>query len=196
MKKLNNIAIKLIVSDFFLYSAWGLIAPIFAIYITEQIDGGTVEVVAFATAIFWLTKSCIQPFLANVIDLVQGEKDDFRLLIMGTLAVALVPFGYFFATQAWHIFLLEFFRGATMACIVPAWSGIFTRHISKGWEAFSWSIESTGVGFAYGFAAAFGGVIALTFGFGAVFLFVGFSKLLSVLVLILTYKRMFLNENE
>lgn len=196
MKKLNNIAIKLIASDFFLYSGWGLIAPIFAIYITEQIEGGTIEVVAFATALYWIAKSIIQPFLANIIDLLDGEKDDFKLLIMGTLAVALVPFGYFFATQVWHIFLLEFFRGVAMACIVPAWLGIFTRHISRGWEAFSWSIQSTSIGLAYGFAAAFGGVLALTFGFGAVFLFVGFSKLLSALVLFLIYKGMFLNKNE
>lgn len=191
MKKLNNIAIKLIASDFFLYSGWGLIAPIFAIYITEQIEGGTIEVVAFATALYWIAKSIIQPFLANIIDLLDGEKDDFKLLIMGTLAVALVPFGYVFATQVWHIFFLEFLRGVAMACIVPAWFGIFTRHISKGWEAFSWSIQSTSTGLAYGFAAAFGGVVALAFGFGAVFIFVGCLKILSAIILFLTYKDFF-----
>ncbi len=191
MRRLNKVIIKLITADFFLHSGWGLIAPIFAIFITRQIEGGTIEVVAFATATYWIVKSAIQPFLANILDVVKGEKDDFKFLIFGMYAVALVPFGYFFATQVWHIFFLEFVRGVAMACVVPAWYGIFTRHINKGWEAFSWSVQSTGLGFAAGFAAAFGGVIASSMGFGAVFVMVGILKIISATMLLSVYNKLF-----
>ncbi len=191
MARLNKVIINLITADFFLHSGWGLIAPIFAIFITQQIEGGTIEVVAFATATYWIVKSSIQPFLANVLDVVKGEKDDFKFLVLGMYTVALVPFGYFLATQVWHIFVLEMIRGIAMACVVPAWYGIFTRHINKGWEAFSWSVQSTGLGFAAGFAAAFGGIIASSMGFGTVFIMVGTLKFVSATMLLSVYNKLF-----
>jgi len=103
----------------------------------------------------------------------------------------LIPLGYFFSTQLWHIFLLEFIRGLAMACVVPTWSAIFTRHIDKGWEAFSWSIESTGVGFAAGFAAVFGGILANILGFKVVFVLVSFFGLISSTVLLLIRRQIF-----
>ncbi len=190
-KRLNKIIIRLITADFFLHSGWGLIAPIFAIFITEQIEGGSLEMVAFAVAAYWIVKSALQPFLANVLDLIKGEKDDFDFLVYGSYVNALVPLGYFFATSISHIFLLEIIRGITMACIVPAWYGIFTRHINKGWEAFSWSIQSTGLGFAAGIAAAFGGLVATFLGFQAVFILVCFLKMISATLLFFTRKSIF-----
>ncbi len=191
MARLNKVIVQLIIADFFFNSGWGLISPIFAIFITKQIEGGTIGVVAFATAIHWIVKSSIQPFLANALDTTKGEKDDFRFLVIGTYIVALIPFGYFFAMQVWHIFMLELLRGVAMACVIPAWFGIFTRHINKGWEAFSWSIQSTTFGFSVGFAAAFGGVIASLMGFDMVFITVGIMKLLSATMLLLVYNKIF-----
>jgi len=190
MKRLNNIITKLIISDFFLQSGWGLIAPIFAIFITEQIEGGSVEVVAFAAAFYWIVKSILQPFLANFLDLVKGEKDDFTFLVYGMYLAALIPLGYFFASQTWHIFLLECIRGIAMACVVPAWYGIFTRHINKGWEAFSWSVQSTSYGFAAGFSAALGGMIATFLGFKFVFLMVCLLKILSATLLFIVRRNL------
>jgi MFS transporter, DHA2 family, multidrug resistance protein len=195
MKRLSGITVKLITADFFLHSGWGLIAPIFAIFITDQIPGGSLEVVAFAVASYWIVKSTAQPFIANVLDLIRGEKDDFDFLVYGTYINALVPLGYFFATQVWHIFLLEIVRGLAMACIVPAWYGIFTRHISKGWEAFSWSIQSTSLGFATGFAAAFGGLVATFLGFRTVFILIFILKIISATLLFYTRKSIFQKSN-
>ena len=103
----------------------------------------------------------------------------------------LIPLGYAFSTQPWHIFTLEFIHGLAMACVVPSWAGIFTRHIDKGWEAFSWSIESTGIGFATGFAGAFGGILAGILGFKAVFVMVSIFGLISSSVLLLIRHQIF-----
>ncbi len=147
--------------------------------------------VGFIAATYWFVKSVVQPFIAYFIDFKKGERDDFKLLIFGMYAANLVPLGYIFVTQLWHIFLLEIIRGLCMACVVPSWAGIFTRHIDKGWEAFSWSIESTGVGLAAAFAAAFGGVIAALLGFKVVFVLVSFWGLLSSSVLFLIREQLF-----
>lgn len=181
---INKTIKTLIFSDFLLQSGWGLIGPIFAIFITQQIKGGNVATVGFIVATFWLTKSITQPFIAHFLDLKKGEKDDFNFLIKGMYLANLIPLGYFFSTQIWHIFLLEIIRGLAMACVVPAWAGIFTRHIDKGWEAFSWSLESTAIGFAAAFAAAFGGVLAAFLGFKIVFIGVSVLGLISSTILL------------
>lgn len=194
MARLSRISVRMVVADFFSQSGWGLIAPIFAIFITEQIEGGSIEIVAFAAATYWIVKSLVQPFLAIYLDTIKGEKDDFNFLVYGMYVAALIPLGYFFASQIWHVFALECIRGIAMACVVPTWHGIFTRHLNKGWEAFSWSIQSTSLGFAAGFAAAFGGVLASFMGFKVVFVLVCLSKLLSATILALTRNNLFLKE--
>jgi predicted MFS family arabinose efflux permease len=180
---LNKVIKTLIISDFLMHSGWGLIVPIFAIFITEQIEGGTIVAVGFIAATYWFVKSIVQPFIAHFVDLKKGEQDDFKFLIYGFLFANLVPLGYIFASQLWHIFLLEIIRGVCMACVVPGWAGIFIKNIDKGWESFSWSIDSTGIGLAAAFAAAFGGMIAAFLGFKVLFILISIFGLSSTFVL-------------
>jgi len=188
---LNKVIRGLILSDFLLQSGWGLIGPIFAIFITQQIQGGSLVSVGFIAATYWFIKSIAQPFIAHFLDVKKGERDDFKFLIYGLFLANLVPLGYIFVTQLWHVFLLEIIRGLCMACVIPSWAGIFTRHIDKGWEAFSWSIESTGIGFAAAFSAAFGGILVTFLGFKAVFILVSFFGLGSCLLLLLIRNQIF-----
>lgn len=181
---INKVIGIFIASDFLLQAGWGLIGPIFALFITKQISGGTLEMVGFIASTYWITKSVIQPFVAHFFDTRKGEKDDFYFLVGGMYVANLVPLGYLLATQVWHIFLLECIRGFAMSCVIPSWSAIFTRHITKGWEAFSWSIESTGIGFAAGFGGALGGVLASAFGFPSVFVLVSAFGLASSTILL------------
>ena len=152
--------------------------------------------VGFAVAVYWVTKSAIQPFLARFLDVTDGERDDFWFLVVGMFAANLVPLGFFFATNMFHIFLLQIAHGAAMALVVPSWAAIFTRHIKKGWEAFSWSIESTMLGFAAGLAAAFGGILAGVFGFHVVFILVSVFGLLSSTLLLLVRNQVFTKNQE
>ncbi len=192
---LNKVIRVLISSDFLLQAGWGLIGPIFAIFLTRQIRGGSLEMVGFVAATYWITKSIAQPFIAHFLDTKKGEKDDFIFLVGGMYLANLIPLGYLFSTHIWHIFTLEFIRGISMACVVPTWSALFTRHIDKGWEAFSWSIESTSIGFAAGFAAAFGGILASLLGFRAVFILVSIFGLISSSVLLLIRHQLFLRNH-
>ncbi len=195
MININRVIKILITSDFLLQAGWGLSGPIFAIFLTKQIEGGDLKMVGFIAAAYWITKSIAQPFLANCLDRNHGEIDDFKFLVIGMYVANLVPLGYIFSTQPWHIFTLEFIRALAMACVVPTWSGIFTRHIDKGREAFSWSMESTGIGFAAGAAGAFGGILATVLGFKIVFVLVSLFGLFSSSTLLLIRKNIFLKDH-
>src|SRR4030042_5032587 len=170
--RINKVIRILISSDFLLQAGWGLIGPIFAIFIVQNIKGGELAVVGFIAATYWITKSVAQPFIAHFLDVKKGEEDDFKFLFWGMCIANLVPLGYIFSTEIWHLFFLEMIRGLAMACVIPTWAAMFTKHIDKGWEAFSWSLESTSIGFAFGFAAALGGLAANLLGFKVVFLLV------------------------
>jgi len=196
MSALNRVIKTLIFSDFLIHSGWGLIGPIFAIFITEQIQGGSLVTVGFIAATYWFSKSAVQSFIAHFLDVKKGEGDDFKFLIYGLFLANLVPLAYIFSTQLWHVFLLEIIRGVCWACAGPSWLGIFTRHIDEGWEAFSWSIESTGVGFAAAFAAAFGGILAGILGFKAVFFLVGVFGLTASFFLFLIRNQLFLAKEQ
>src|SRR3989344_102436 len=194
MININKVIKILIASDFLLQSGWGLIGPIFAIFLTKQIQGGDLKMVGFVAAAYWLTKSIIQPFIASWLDKNHGEKDDFIFLVVGMYIANLIPLGYIFATQPWHIFGLEFIRALAMACVIPTWAAIFTRHIDKGREAFSWSMESTGIGFAAGFAGASGAWLAAVFGFEIVFLLVALFGILSSSLLLIVRHSIFVKD--
>jgi MFS family permease len=193
--RINKIAVTFIFADFFLHTGWGLVGPIFAIFLTENIAGGSLGTVGFVAATYWFVKSVCQPFIANLFDLKKGETDDFNFLIMGLIVANLVPLGYFFSNQIHHIFLLEAIRGIAMAFVVPAWLGIFSRHIKKDWYAFTWSIQSTVVGLSVAFSAAFGGVIASLLGFRVIFILVSIFGLISAISLSFMRKKILFNNS-
>lgn len=188
MIKPNNLIVKLIGINFFVNAGWGLIAPIFAIYVTEQVQGGSIEMVGFAVGVHWIVKSAIQPFVAYKMDVVKGEYDDIAFLMWGMVIFSFIALLYVFVTDMWQVFILETIRGMALALVFPAWSGIFTRHIDREWEAYTWSLTSTGMGFAVGFAASFGGIIASLIGFNMVFVFVSLMGIISTILIYIVKK--------
>ncbi len=188
MIKPNRLIIKLIFSSFLVNASWGLIGPIFALFITGQIEGGAIEMVGIAVGIHWIVKSAIQPFLAYKMDVVKGEHDDMAFLLNGMIIITIIPIIYIFASQMWHVFALETVRGIGLAMVIPTLSGVFTRHVDKNWESYAWSLKSTGIGFAAGFSAIFGGAIAAFLGFEVVFILSAIISAFSTAIVYFTIK--------
>ncbi len=181
-KLLNKIIRTLIISDFFLNSGWGLMGPIFAIFIVKNVAMGSIseaaKIAGFAALSFWITKSLLQIPIGRYLDKNHGEKDDFWFMVAGTFLLALVPIGFLFSSQAWHIYALQMLHALAASLNFPSWSAIFTRHIDKGREAFQWGTHSTVSGFGGGLAGGIGGIAVAYFGFEIVFIFVSALSLL------------------
>lgn len=187
-KTINKVIKVLIFSDFVLFSAWGLISPILAIFIVEKIKGGDARVAGTAIGIYWLLKSLIQIPIGRYLDKTSGEKDDYYFLISGTFLASLSPLGYIFSSLPFHIYFLQSIQAVGMAMAIPAWGGIFVRHIDKGKEALSWGMESSAIGIGSGIAGILGGLIAKIFGFLPVFILVSVLGIISSLLLFLIAK--------
>src|SRR3972149_8956769 len=103
----NRLITFLTLSDFFVISGWGLINPIFAVYVTGQIKGAGLAEVGLASTIYLLLKSGLQVPLANIIDKIRGEKDDFLAMIIGSLLMSLTPLSYLFIRTVPQLFLAQ-----------------------------------------------------------------------------------------
>ena len=187
---LNKVIKILIWSDFFLFSGWGLIMPIFAIFIVGKIQGGDAQVAGVAIGIYWILKSLLQVPIGRYLDKNHGEKDDYYFMISGMFLASFVPFGFIFASLPWHIYALQAIHAIAMAMAIPPWGGIFIRHIDKGKEAMTWGMESSSIGIGVGIAGIIGGIIAKTFGFTPLFIGVGVLGMVSVCLLLLISKNL------
>jgi hypothetical protein len=181
--KVNRIVKYLILSDLFFWTGWGLINPIFAIFIIQRIEGGSAFVVGLAAAVYWILKSALRVPIGMLLDKCPGEKDDYLFLVVGLFIGSIVPFGFLFAKTPGHVYLLQAINAVGMAMFLSGWQAIFTRHIDKGKEATEWGLDATGLGFGIGAAGAIGGWAVTSFGFGIIFAGVGVLGLISVVFL-------------
>jgi MFS family permease len=176
--KINKIIKTLIGTDLVFLSALGIITPVFAIFITDKIKGGNIEVVGFAAAIYWIGRSIFEIPIAKFLDRTKGEKDDLYFLVIGYVVCALVNFGYIFSSLPWHIYLLEAIYAVGAALSWPAWSALFTRHIDKGKEGYEWSVEHVSFSAGIGITGALGGIVVANFGFNIAFVLAGIFALI------------------
>ena len=108
-KGVNKVMRAYIYWDLVINSAWGLLGPVFAIFLLETIAVGDIaqgaKIAGFATLFYWLTKSILQIPIGRYLDKNHGEVDDFWFFVMGTFIVALVPLGFLFSWDPTPLFL-------------------------------------------------------------------------------------------
>jgi len=194
-KLINKIVKTLIFSDLFLNLGWGLLSPIFAIFILENVvkndPAAAAQVAGLAALFYWIPKSFFEIPVGIYLDKHHGEKDDFWFMFFGMLIISCVPIGYIFASEPSHIYIFQTIYAAGMAMTLPSWLAIFTRHIDKGKEALEWSMETTAIGTGAGIAGGLSGILVGFLGFKVLFIFVSVFTLISTLLLLVIRNHVF-----
>ncbi|MCI0620052.1 MFS transporter [Candidatus Wolfebacteria bacterium] len=167
LKEINAVIRYLIISDVVLTGAAALLAPIFAIFIEDFIRGGNAAVAGVAAGIYLFTKSIAQIPAAMVVDKIRGEKDDFYIMFIFTLLMAVIPLLYLVIDTPLGLYVVQFVLGLLTAFTYPSYMAIFTRHIDKTKEGTEWGTYFTLTDLASAGLSAIGGVIATTVGFPA-----------------------------
>jgi len=183
--KVGKVVKFFVLSDLALLAGWGLVEPVVSIFIIEKIQGATLTTVGISAAAYWLLRSILQLPIANFLDRNKGENDDFRVLISGLLIAALSAFIFTIIEKPWQLYLNQIVHAFAFALYVPAWSGIFSRHLDKDRMAFDWSLDSTAIGLAMGVSGLVSGVIASWFGFNAIFILAAIFSMIAALILIM-----------
>jgi len=191
LKDINPVVRLFIISDFFIVGGLGLITPIFALFVTDFIEGATIETVGLAMTIYLITKSVGQTPIGIFIDRWRGQKDDMLILILSSLGFFVVSISYMLIDTVLQLYIVQFFYGFLAAASFPTWVSVFTRSVDKGKEGFEWSIYQTMADFGAAITAAVGSFIAANYGFNAVFILMATFSLVGTISLISANKIMF-----
>ncbi|MFA5368524.1 MAG: MFS transporter [Candidatus Paceibacterota bacterium] len=181
--KINRVIKYLILADLAFWTGWGLVSPVFPIFIVERI-GGTAFSVGIAVAVYWITKSILEYPIGLLLDRRKGDDDDYTVLVCGALLACVIPVGYILVKEMWNIYVLQFFYGVGMAASIAGWRALFTRNIDKGHEAADWSLDDTVLGFGTGISSLISGFLVYKFGFEPSFIVATSMGLLGVVFLL------------
>lgn len=176
---LNRVIRYFIIGDLIMWSGWGLLDPIFSVFVIKNIAGATLVSIGFLATIYWIGKGILQIPISLFLDKTDGERDDFYALIFGLMIMSAGAFSLILATSMREIYLIQSIKAVGFALYIPAWSAIFSRHLDKNHTAYDWAISSSSVSFGIGAAGFLGGTIASFFGFKLLFLLVGLMGLAS-----------------
>ena len=180
----NRVVKHLVLSDLFLNFAFGLLAPIFAIFILRNIEGSALRVVGLATTFYWIARTLTTVPLSKFLDRTDGERDEFYFLVIGSFMMSSIPLFFLLAKVPWHIYLIQFISGLSASMAVPSWRILFTDHLDRGSTGYEWSLEDVAIGVSVGISAYLGSLLAEKFGFTVVFIFVSMLGYLGTMVLI------------
>jgi MFS family permease len=183
---MNKIIRFLMISDIFVVTGFGLIDPILAIYLKENLVGGTIFAAGIASMLFLVTKSIVQLPFSKYVD---SHEKKIRWLVFGTFLVALVPFMYIFAKNIQIMYVAQILQGIGSGLAYPTWLSLWSKNLDKNHEAFEWSIYSTSTGIGTAIAAAIGAAIAEFIGFAYTFALVGLMALVGCGILFLLEER-------
>lgn len=177
----------LILSDILILSAFGLISPIFAIFLKEGIAGGSVVAAGLSSTIFFITKSLTQLPFSIYID---TKRKKLGWLIFGTLLISSTPFIYSYAPSIGYIYFAQIIYGLGAALAYPTWYTLFITHTDRKHKGFEWAVWSTSVGLGAALAAYGGAKLADLLGFRSLFFIVGAVSVLGMIVLFFVGKHM------
>ncbi|MEM4318279.1 MAG: MFS transporter [Candidatus Pacearchaeota archaeon] len=177
---MKTIVKLLILSDFFIFTGLGLISPIIAIFIKENLVGGSIHAAGIASMIFIFIRSILQPVFAYIAQ----PKHRLSMLIGGTSLILLVPIIYFFSSNVIHFYIASIIYGIGAAIAYPPWLSYFTRNLTKGAEGFEWSVYYSVEGVGSAIAALIGGYAVEKIGFYSVFIIVAIMLFFGLLVVL------------
>jgi len=183
---LNKVIKYLVLSDLVFYTGWGLISPLFAIFVLESIIGGSAFAVGMAAGINLIIRSLLRVPFGIYAD--KNQKIAYHLMLWGLFISAFIPIGYIFANSVWDIYILQAILGAVLAMSTAGWTAIYSRHLDKKKESTEWGIDAVAVGIGPGIAGMVGGTLITYFSFNLAFTLVAIIGLIGVALLLFIKK--------
>ncbi len=188
---MHKVLRTLIISDLFIVGSFGLIQPIFAVFLLKGISDATVFGIGIALAIQLLTKSLFQILIGRWDDAEPGNRRELLTLIIGSFLIAITPFGYAAASSMLFIYGFQIIYGIGGALSFPSWRIMFTRYAHQEKEGYEWSVYDTIISLATAVTAAIGGYIAQVYSFRYLFVFVGCMSIIGAGFIITIFKNEF-----
>ena len=188
---MNKTLRTLVISDLFILSSFGLIQPIFAVFVLKSIAGATITSIGIAVTVQLFAKAALQILIARWADEERGNCRELYALIFGSLIICLVPVGYIFTQTVFHLYLIQALYGIGQALSYPSWRVLFTRYTTPDHVGMEFGIYDTTTSFGVAAAAALGAYFVDTFSFSRLFIVVAVMSLVGTAFLVTIFQQEF-----
>ncbi len=170
---MNVIIATLIATDLFVFTGFGLTAPIFAIFIERNVIGGSIAAAGIAQTIYMVVKAILQLFIGRFNDRDPAYLREYWTSLIGYAIIAVVPFLYITVDTIAQLYAVQALFGIGAAFAYPGFMTIFTKFADRQREGLEWSTYSTAVFLGMAFSATVGAWSVERFGFDRTFTAVG-----------------------
>lgn len=155
----------LITSSIFYNFCTGMLGPIYALF--AQKIGGDILVASSAIAVY----TCIIGVMILIFGRFEDRLDKKKVFIIGRAINVVGIASYMFVSSPAQLFITQGILGIAIAMMNPTFEALYSRGLRRGHEAFEWSVWEGTINIVLAGAAVTGGIIASTFGFNALFMF-------------------------
>src|SRR3989338_387396 len=128
---INRVVRVLVIYDFVLNFAFGLISPIFAVFILKNVGGSNLQTIGLGAAFYWIARTLSTVPLSRLMDKTDGELDEFYFILLGSFLIATVPLLYLLVEKPWHLYVVQFVYGLFNSMAIPAWRILFIDHLDR-----------------------------------------------------------------
>lgn len=166
---------------------WGsdvFVGVIFALYITQNIEGGTAIHVGLVFGLYRAIRALAAIPIGQYLDDHKGHIDEYYTLLSSGLLVGGTYLALFFATDLWHIYVGMLAIGIGHALDVTAWRILFYSNVPEKNEGEVMGIYETVMQVVYGLAIIVAGFVGEIFGFEWTLFFAGIFTILSSIILL------------
>lgn len=168
-----------IIADSFLWSAWNLIMPIFAVFIVNNINKSSIELAAAGYSIHLITRVIFE-LLSGSYLAKSTDRKKFIVTIFGMSILSVAYLGFSVSSEIFQVFVFYAVAGMALGIATPAKNALFSMHLDKNKESAEWGITDAVSFICMALATALGGFIAGEFGFKMLFYVAAIINILSI----------------
>lgn len=181
--KNNYLRFTFISNGIFVF-AGTLIAPIFAIYLSQFTPD--IAMISLVASAFMVSTGFFLIILAKVGGKIKNHS---KYFVIGFLIRTITWFSFIFVTDIWHIIFLQIFLGLGEAVGSTIFEVIVAEHLNDGKEVEDYATWKLIQSISAAAAAAMGGIIAEFYGFQMIFMIMTALSIVSAVVFYLGVRK-------
>lgn len=179
-QKINPIIRAFITSEFFFWSAWNSITPIFTVFVMKGIDGSNIAIATSAYSFHLVVRIATELLIGKKFPY---SKDRVKIFItlLGLVIISIAYIGLAFTRSIQAIFLFFGLIGLGFGIASPAKLSLFSIHLDRKKETYEWSVyDAISMG-GMAISAFLAGLIIHEWGFQTMFALAALINFIGIL---------------
>lgn len=186
--QINPVVKAFIVSESLVWSAWNFISPIAAIFVINNVSGGSIQSAAFGYSLYLISRVVFE-LLAGRFLIGASDKKKFTFTVVGLFILTISYLGFAFTSILIMLYMFYLLLGLGIGIATPAKNSLFSVHLDKNKEATEWSLNDAAILLSDAIAIIMGGFIASNFGFKPLFIIASIVNLAGIIPYLLRFDK-------